>query len=224
MATSCSGHFRLSIVPFLLGYTIQELKNSFSISFMIKKWEINTAKQVGDYKIFTVSQEESVSPITGKTHSFFTIHAKDWVNVVALTYENKVVLVRQYRHGVHDVTIEVPAGGLEIGESPIETGLRELKEETGYVTDEAEYIGFVHPNPAIFNNCCHTILAKHVIKDTPQKLDSTEDIEVEEWELDHISDAILSGVITSPFTISAFALYSAYLRKSGSLNRLGLLE
>lgn len=180
---------------------------------MIQKWKTLSSTKEGDYSIFTVNREEKISPVTGGIHTFFTIDSKDWVNIIALTEERKIVLVRQYRHGIHDVTLEVPAGMLEKRETPIEAGLRELSEETGYVAKDAVYLGFVHPNPALFTNTCHTILAQNVVHMSEQTLDGTEDIDIEEWNLSEIPDAILVGKITSPFTISAFALFSAWEKR-----------
>ncbi len=80
------------------------------------------------------------------------------MNVIALTDREDVVLIRQYRHGIGEVTLEIP-GGLMDADEPLAAAKRELLEETGYRAEEWIDLGYVHPNPAIQNNRCYTFLA-----------------------------------------------------------------
>jgi 8-oxo-dGTP pyrophosphatase MutT (NUDIX family) len=80
------------------------------------------------------------------------VHVRDWVNIVALTPEGEVVLVRQFRFGIETLSLEVPGGVIEAGEDPVAAGLRELREETGYVGERGRLIASIHPNPAIHPN------------------------------------------------------------------------
>ena len=83
---------------------------------MIKKWNIINSKELQSNKIFSVRKDTSVSPITGNEHDFFIVESPDWINVVALTENNEVVLIEQYRHGSKSVTIEIPGGMVDPGE------------------------------------------------------------------------------------------------------------
>ena len=83
----------------------------------------------------------------------------DWVNVIPVTPQGKVVVIRQYRHGTGEISLEIPGGVVDAGESHEETARRELLEETGYTAGEIIPIGRVAANPAIQDNHMHTFLA-----------------------------------------------------------------
>src|SRR5574338_1286875 len=110
----------------------------------------------------------------------------DWVTVLALTQDGQVPLVRQYRHGVQSVIWELPGGMLEPGETPIEGGLRELLEETGFTGERGLQVGQAFPNPGNHNNTNYSVLALDVQKVSEQHLDATEDIEVALIPIDEV--------------------------------------
>ena len=89
-------------------------------------------------KVFAVSRDMARSPLTGEIHPFFRIDAGEWVNVVPITTENELVLVRQYRHGSQEITLEIPGGIIDPGETPAQAAARELLEETGYRAEGVE--------------------------------------------------------------------------------------
>ena len=87
----------------------------------------------------------------------------DWVNIIPLTDDGQVVLIRQFRHGTQSVTLEVPGGVVEADESPEAAAVRELAEETGYVPERVKSLGFVSPNPAIQGNRSYTSWPKAAV-------------------------------------------------------------
>ena len=109
--------------------------------------------------MFRVSRTLARSPRTGDVHPFYQINADDWVNVVPVTRDGQVVMVRQYRHGCQQVTLEIPGGMVDPGEAPAAAAARELLEETGFRAERVEPIGSVNPNPALFDNQLHIFLA-----------------------------------------------------------------
>ena len=115
---------------------------------------------------------------TGTSRTFYRFDFPDWVNIVALTQDRQIVLIRQCRFGTGQLETEIPGGMIEKGESPLEAGLRELLEETGYGGGSARIIGNVCPNPALQDNRCYTVLAENVEKIQSPALDDMEDIEV----------------------------------------------
>ena len=128
----------------------------------IQPWKKIGSKPQGDFRIFTIRSDRTISPRTGHEHEVFVIDCVDWVNVIAVTPDDKLVMVEQYRHGSNTVELEIPGGMMDAtDESPEATGARELREETGYVGSKPRRIGEIFPNPAIMSNRCFTILIEN---------------------------------------------------------------
>ena len=173
---------------------------------MIKDWELIDSKVDRDYRVFRIKVETSLSPRTNKAGQFYVIDTNDWVNIIPLTEDGEVVMIKQYRHGSKEVTLEIP-GGLVDDESPERAALRELLEETGYEGDGVACLGSTNPNPAIFNNLCHTYLVENVKKVSHKNLDDDEDIEVVHVPLTDIPGLIADGTINHALVIIAFHFY-----------------
>lgn len=118
---------------------------------------------------------------------------RSWANIVALTKNNEVVLVRQYRHGVCESLLEFPGGVVEDGEDPIEGAKRELLEETGYTTSNIIQVGKIYPNPALQTNTLYCYLALDVENVSRQSLDAGEDIEVHLLPFDELVEIATRG-------------------------------
>ena len=116
-----------------------------------------------------------------------------WANVLALTKNNEAVLVRQYRHGVQDVLLELPGGMVDEGEAPLEGARRELLEETGYASDRILAVGHFHPNPASHSNTLHCFIALDVEKVAEPHLDATEELEVQLIPLEELIEMTRRG-------------------------------
>ncbi|MGD0231062.1 MAG: NUDIX hydrolase [Syntrophorhabdales bacterium] len=173
---------------------------------MIRKWRVLDSRIDKDYSIFRVRAERARSPRTQGVNDFYTLECGNWVNVVPLTEDRHVVMIRQYRHGSRRITLEIPGGAIDEAD-PAEAARRELAEETGYEAASMIPLGAVNPNPAIFNNLCYTYLAENVVATRPLALDPTEDIEVELVALDRIPSLIASGTIDHGLVVVAFHLY-----------------
>lgn len=143
-----------------------------------------------------------------KTHRFFVLQSKDWCNIIPITTEGKVVLIRQFRAGTQSQTLEIPGGVVDPSDPKTQAAaLRELEEETGYSLipgGQCTPLGSTHPNPAIQDNQCHSFIVGPVEKKTEQKLDPGELIAVEEVAIEDIPRLILSGEMDHALILNAF--------------------
>lgn len=169
-----------------------------------KPWKILSSIRDESYRVFSLRTDRALSPRTGKEHDFYILESSSWVNVIPLTPDNEVVMIRQYRHGIRDIALEIPGGLVEADDTPLGAAIRELREETGYREGEMIPLGDVHPNPAIQSNRCYTFLAKNVIPAGRQELDEKEDIEVILYPLEEIQGLISDGTITHSLVVVAF--------------------
>jgi 8-oxo-dGTP pyrophosphatase MutT (NUDIX family) len=144
-----------------------------------RRWKALETEALQDCAVFRVSRTLTESPNTGERHSFFRIDSADWVNVVPVTSAGEIVMVRQYRHGLREVTLEIPGGMVDPGESPQQAAARELLEETGYRAQRIEPLGSVNPNPALFGNRLFAFAAHACERVAEVANESTEETVVE---------------------------------------------
>jgi ADP-ribose pyrophosphatase len=170
----------------------------------LRPWVHEEREFVAEMKVFRVYRVRSRSPRTGRYCDLSLLEAGNWVNVVALTPEKEIVLVRQFRHGTADFTLEIPGGMVDHGETPAQAASRELSEESGYVGDEPILLGSVAPNPALFNNHCYTYLIENCRPSSIIQLDHGEDLEVSIRPLHEMPAIIAAGAIDHALVISAF--------------------
>ena len=182
---------------------------------MVEDWEKISSEEIANYRIFKMRQDKRRSPRTGAEHSFFVLESPNWVNVVPLTADGRVVMIHQFRHGTEKVTLEIPGGMVDASDdNPAESVRRELLEETGYAADEIIHIGTVDPNPAFLNNQCHTYLALNACWQQAPQFDGAEDIAVELVPIEDVAGLIGNGRITHALVVAAFYHYENYLRSS----------
>jgi 8-oxo-dGTP pyrophosphatase MutT (NUDIX family) len=146
-------------------------------------------------------------PERGVEKEFVVIHPPDWVNVVAVTPDGRIVLVRQFRFGANALSLEVPGGAVEMGEDPVAAGLRELSEETGYGGGTVRLLGSVHPNPAIQDNRCHFVLVDGAVPTGPLNWDDDEEIEISTAPAAEVLGWARSGRITHSLSVAALMLF-----------------
>lgn len=171
---------------------------------MLKPWIVKRSHRDTSYRIFHLRTDLSESPLTGRVHEFYILESCPWVNVIPVTENNEVILVRQYRHGTREMTLEIPGGLIDPGFTPLAAARKELMEETGYSASEWSELGWVHPNPAILDNRCYTFLAHDAVQTGSQRLDEAEDIEVVQFPVSEIPGLIRNGDITHSLVIAAF--------------------
>jgi 8-oxo-dGTP pyrophosphatase MutT (NUDIX family) len=180
----------------------------------IKPWKLTGSKPVGDFRIFTIRSDRKISPRTRRQHDFFVIDCVNWVNVVAVTPDEHLVMIEQYRHGSNTVELEIPGGMIDsVDVSPVAAGLRELREETGYEGEKPRLIGEVFPNPAIMSNTCYTVLIENCRCVHPVEFDHGEDLLTRLIPVKEIPELVASGKIRHSLVV--VALYRFELSRRG---------
>jgi len=178
----------------------------------IQDWKRLNSKLLQKTYAFDLYSNRVASPDGSYEDDFFTIDTTDWVNIVPITKSKEVVLIEQFRHGIQSATLEIPGGRIDPGETdPKSAAIRELAEETGYHADQADSLGWIHPNPAIQSNKCHLYVARDVELLFEQNLDDAEDISVVLVGVDEIPTLLESHKITH--SLAAIALYRLLLSK-----------
>jgi len=158
-------------------------------------WERKEIHRLSDCRIFDVFESVSLSPLTNKEHSFYYIDTADWVNVIPVTNNNEVVMVKQFRHGSQEITLEIPGGIVDPGEDPEKAAIRECAEETGYSLGSILSLGSFNPNPAIFSNRLHTFVGTNCFQNSQIKNTNTEQTEVELVDIGKLSQLLTDGTI-----------------------------
>ncbi len=178
-----------------------------------KRWLRIRSEPHSTTRIFDVERAIFKHPDRANEQDFFVIAAPDWVNVIALTPDRRLVLVKQFRYGINDFSTEIPGGVVEKGEDFLAAGLRELREETGYVGGVARFLGSVHPNPAIQNNRCHLVLVENVRLESGLDWDPDEELEVLLKPVEEVYALAYSGGITHALVLDALLLFSPHWAK-----------
>lgn len=161
-------------------------------------------------RIFEVVRAYFQHPRREREQDFFVINAPDWVNVVALTTDHRLVLVRQFRYGTNDFSLEIPGGVIDAGEDPVAAGVRELREESGYVGVTARLLGTVHPNPAMQSNRCHLVLVEGARRSAELEWDPDEEFEIMTRPVDEVYALARSGGITHALVLDALLLFQPH--------------
>jgi len=164
-------------------------------------------------RIFSVTKEIYRHPGRTKEQDFFVINPPDWVNVIALTPDHRIVLVRQFRYGIDDFSLEIPGGIIDPGEDFLAAGVRELREESGYVGDAARLLGSVHPNPAMQSNRCHLVLVENARREASLDWDPDEEFEIMTLPVDEVYALAYGGGITHAMVLDALLLFTPHWAK-----------
>lgn len=177
-----------------------------------KFWTTSGRDIVFETPVLSLRRERKRRPAGPDTsHDFYVIESVDWVNVIPCTEDDEVVFIKQYRHGIDGVSLEVPGGMIDPEDaSPMVAAAREMQEETGYSSDELVELGVVHPNPALQNNRCFSFLAKNAKLAGEPRPDDTEDIEVVRYPRRDVPGLLRAGKISHALVVAAFWWWFQY--------------
>jgi 8-oxo-dGTP pyrophosphatase MutT (NUDIX family) len=178
----------------------------------IKKWKILSSKWIVNQRWCQVRQDEVELPNGTIIDDYFVNVRPEIALVLPITNNQEIVFVRQYRHGIEDILLELPAGTFDKQkEDSLTAARRELEEETGYISNQLIKLATVYDNPVKDTNKIHIFMALKAAPLGKQNLDLTEDIEVVVVPLKEVKQKIVSGEICVAGTISAIALGLEFL-------------
>jgi ADP-ribose pyrophosphatase len=160
-----------------------------------KPWREVRRERLVDCRIFEVERSIAASPIDGSEHDYYRVRSTDWVQIIPITANGEVVMVRQYRHGASSLVLEIPGGLIEAGEEPAVAAIRECLEETGFAAERVHSMGALNPNPAIHAHRLHSFYARGVSRVAEIQQTPTEFTEVELVPLDRIAEYLRTGKI-----------------------------
>lgn len=161
----------------------------------ILKWEKLSSRYLVKEKWATLRVDTCKLQNGSVKDDYYVLEYPNWVNAIALTTENKMILVRQYRHAADIVSLEVPGGVIDGDELPEYAIRRELLEETGYSFESAELIATLYPNPATSTNVTYTYLLRGGVKTQDQHLDEHEILNVEEYTIEEVKQLLADNKI-----------------------------
>ena len=169
----------------------------------IKKWETVSSKYLVKERWATLRVDVVDLQNGAIKDDYYVLEYPNWVTAVALTKENKIIMVKQYRHGGGIVSLEIPGGVIDGDESPEDAVKREMLEETGYSFESVELLASNYPNPATSNNVTYTYLLKGGIKTHDQHLDEHEILVVEEYTIDEVKQLLKDNKIAQSIHCTA---------------------
>lgn len=161
----------------------------------ILKWQKLASKYLVKEKWATLRVDTCKLQNGAIKDDYYVLEYPNWVNAIALTKENKIVLVRQYRFAADIISLEIPGGVIDDDEEPETAIVRELQEETGYSFESCELIATLYPNPATSTNKTFTYLLKGGVKTHEQHLDEHEILNVEEYTIDEVKQLLKENKI-----------------------------
>ncbi len=176
-----------------------------------QRWINQGSKLEADCRIFKVNRTTFFHEGRGTSNDFFVMDTPDWVHVVALNKDGELVMVQQFRFGNEKLSWEVPGGLMESGESPIEAARRELREETGYTSEDAQVIAAISPNPAIQSNTCYFVLIRDAEKTVDLEWDEHEEILCKTLPVETVEHWAHSGKIFHSLSITSLFYLKKYL-------------
>ena len=177
------------------------------------KWKVLESTYLHKEPWLTIRKDKCQLPNGNIVPAFYVNEYPDWVNAFALTKEGKVIMVRQYRHGINSIETELPGGVVEEGETWQEGVKRETLEETGYTFDKVEYLGKISANPSTTNNFMHMFLATGGEKVADQDLDDSEEVEVLLMTIDEVKELVKENKIMQSLHVNCIMYVLARLEE-----------
>ncbi|MBC7589315.1 MAG: NUDIX hydrolase [Chitinophagaceae bacterium] len=173
-------------------------------------WRIIESKYVFKDRWFIARADKCAMPDGKIIEPYYVLEFPNWCNVVVVTEDEKLVMVRQYRHAIQETIIELPGGVIDAGETPEQSAIREIAEETGYAVDSVELLYSADPNPATNDNHAWFFLARNAKPIAQQKFDDAEDMDVMLYSKEEAKRLLMENKIQHGMQVGA--LYAAMIK------------
>ena len=175
-----------------------------------KEWECLRSEPGPDLKLFKTRFDYMKNPRNDQTDKMIILDSEDSANVIAVSPENQIVFVRQYRFGIGDYTVELPGGLVEPDEEQAVAVQRELQEETGYTAPFWHSLGKIPSNPVFINSYIHHWVATDAVKTAELNLDESEDMELILIPIEEVRQGLYKGAFQHPHTSNALILFFSW--------------
>ncbi|HEX3349720.1 MAG TPA: NUDIX hydrolase [Acetobacteraceae bacterium] len=175
-------------------------------------WTVTSSRVLLEDRWIRLRTDECVTAAGHRIAPYYVLEYPPWAHVVALTEDDEVVLVRQYRHAVGATLLELPGGMVDPGETPIDAARRELMEEAGYAAETLVPVAALFTNPATHTNCLHTFAARGARRVGTPRLEAGEDgMTVVTMRIDALLPHLTEGLLGHSMQVSALLLALAAL-------------
>ena len=186
----------------------------------MSRWKVLKSKEITQAGFFRLRVDECELPDGRVNPRYYVFEYPDWVNIVPVTTDGKLVMIEQYRHGAGEDFLEIPGGATHgAGEDPKIGGARELREETGFEPTEWIYCGHQYPNPAMQSNKLHTFLALGCRKVGEPELDPFEDLKTVLMPVSEVYRKLDNAELTHSLIVSSLFFARKHLIERGLLAR-----
>jgi ADP-ribose pyrophosphatase len=169
----------------------------------LSHWTVKSSTYRVDEPFLRVRSDTVELPDGTIIEDYFVRESRGFAIAAALTPERRIVLVRQYKHGIGQVVLELPGGMIDAGETPETCAIRELAEETGYTGDPPRLLRSMFADPTSSNASFHVFLIENAVPKFAQSLDATESIVIETVSIDELHAAVRDGRIASGSQVAA---------------------
>jgi 8-oxo-dGTP pyrophosphatase MutT (NUDIX family) len=177
-------------------------------------WQVLSTEYLTKHPPYFVTRKDVCKREDGTIiPAYYVVELPASVIVIPMMEPGKVLMVKQYRHPVGEISIEFPGGFVDAGEEPLEAAKREMREETGYTFAQYEYLGKIAANPGVLNNFTHIYLARDPLAQQAQQLDGNEEIALESYTIEELINLLRQNRIIQALHANASFLALLHLGK-----------